>query len=779
MQMKPDFSNPFKALFLLWAAACIVILPVMSFNAGITEDELQHMEHGNTILAWYEGKDSTASVSPFVKLNAEQLSKARASNLQVLEKGLLFDSVAIWKADPAVEGVGSKTAINIYGGLFDSFSALVYQKITHHFWGEFESKHVISALFGALLLIFIGLICFRITGNWQTAFLGLVIATFAPRLIGNSLSNPKDIPQATMFAFSLLQMVSFLKELPTIRIKRLILLGLSFSLAMAIRSGAVLLIFYFVPFASLYVVVLLALGDLSLNRAGKILFAVGIVSILGYLGCSLFWPWAFTNPVLNPLRSLVVFRNFSSFDCYEIFEGHWLHQNELPWYFVPKWLYITLPVTAVFGFLLFFIMLPRFLQKGGLNLLIYCLLLFSVAFPILSIIIGKSNIYNSCRHVLFIIPSVIVIAALGWAELFKRIKNMPQRRMVYGVFIILIAEPACFIFNNNPVQAMYFSPLIGGQKGAFKNYEMDYWGYSVRPAINWIAEHDTLHLPGKKARVRMYYGEQMKLTYYVDTTRLQTDSSKRLAYALCPENSTDWDYEITMVAEAKNNQELLLHWPPQNTVYQVETRGVPLCAVVKNFRIQPAPANNNSEATVTFGQPVDSSNYCLGVGIGYYQKANYNQAVIFFKKSVGYNPQNKLAINDLVASYNQLKMFDEAILEAKKGLALDSKFDLLKNNLAESLKAKSTFVPNEAYYHNLSYNYYVQQNYLKTIEAARNALKFNPNSSIAWNNICSAYNQLKEYQKALDACDRGLKIDAQNAMLKNNRAEAARMAGQR
>jgi len=112
-------------------------------------------------------------------------------------------------------------------------------------------------------------------------------------------------------------------------------------------------------------------------------------------------------------------------------------------------------------------------------------------------------------------------------------------------------------------------------------------------------------------------------------------------------------------------------------------------------------------------------------------------------------------------------------------LAIDANFDLLKNNLTESQKAKKGLVPSEAYYDNISYNYYVQGDYLKVIETARSALKLNPNSAIAWNNICSAYNLMGEYQKAMEACDKGLKIDAQNAMLQNNRAEAMRLSGQK
>ena len=740
------FSNPYRAFFILWAAACIIVLPLMSRQAGITEDELQHMEHGKTILAWYEGKSDTAKMSP-------------------------FNDAGVWKADPSVEGVGSKTAINIYGGLFDSFSALVYQTVTHHFFDEYESKHIMSALFGAMLFIIIGLICQRITGSWAVAMLGIIIATFTPRLFGNSLSNPKDIPQATMFAFSLLQIISLLKELPNASIKRWVLLGVSFSLTLAIRIPTVVLIFYFVAVSTVYLGTLFALGDIAYEKAVTTFGKVVLVSVLGYLGCSLFWPWALQNPLFNPIHALQVFKNFNSFDCYEVFEGHWLHQNELPWYFVPKWLYITLPVTVVLGVILFFVQLQRFLQKGGLNLLIYLLLIGSTLVPLLVIIIEKSNIYNSCRHVMFVIPAIIVIATLGWSELFRQVKNLTQRRMVYVAFICLLAEPMCFIMENNPVQALYFSPLIGGEKGAFKNYEMDYWGYSLRPAIEWLDHTDSIQVPGRKLRVRMYYGEQLKLSYYVE-------KSKNLAYALCMENSTDWDYMLMLPCEAKRDAMILYQWPPAGTVYEVKADGVPLCAVVKNTRTAP-PSAPGSAPLITPGVPVDSVGYNLGLGIEAYNQKNYNMAIVYFKKALAFKPDNTLALNNLVATYNNLKMFEDAIYYGKKGMALNPNYDLLKNNLAASLNAIKTQVPSEGYYQELSYNYFVQGEYLKTIESGKKALAINPNSAAAWNNICSAYNALHQYQKALDACNKGLQIDAKSDLLKNNRAEAARQLGQK
>ena len=774
--MKFDFSNPYKTLFFIWAAACIIIIPLMSLNAGITEDEPQHMLHGKSILAWYEGKDSTAQVSPFARLTPEQMQKTGPDKIKTFEQGFLFDSTEVWKAEPHIEDFGSKTAINIYGGLFDSFSALVYEKITSKFSvGEFESKHIMSALMGAFMLILTGLICYTISDNWAIALLGIIIATFTPRLIGNSLSNPKDIPQATLFAFSIFQMLLFFKELPVIKYKRLFFIALSFSLAMAIRSGAIILIAYFIAFTCLYVGVMVLLGELSLNKGGTILLVMFATSIVGYLGACLFWPWDMLNPILNPLRSLAVFKNFDVFDAYEIFEGNWLFKNELPWYFVPKWLYITLPLTVIFGVLLFFVQLPRFLQKGGYKLLSYSLILFSAVFPVFYIIISHSNIYNSARHVLFVVPSIIIIATFGWAELFNQVKSNTQTTMLRLAFLCLLYEPIAFIIDNNPVQAMYFSPAIGGEKGAFKNYEMDYWGYSLRPAIEWIDKTDSIQTPGKKLRVRLYYGEQIKLTYYVE-------KSKNLAYALCREDSPDWDYELILPADSKHDHDLLYHWPPPGTVYEVKTEGVPLCAVVKSNHAQQSNANSNSTpepVTANNGQPVDSSTYYLNLGMAIYQKGDYNQAVLIFKKSVEFNPKNIISINDVVVSFNNLKMYDDAIAYGKKGVAINPTFPLLNNNLAESRKAKAALVPNEAYYLTVSYNYFVQGDYMKTVEAARNVLRYNPNSSVAYNNMCCAYNALKQYSKAVDAADKGLKIDPKSELLKNNRAEALRQLGQK
>jgi tetratricopeptide (TPR) repeat protein len=38
----------------------------------------------------------------------------------------------------------------------------------------------------------------------------------------------------------------------------------------------------------------------------------------------------------------------------------------------------------------------------------------------------------------------------------------------------------------------------------------------------------------------------------------------------------------------------------------------------------------------------------------------------------------------------------------------------------------------------------------------------------AYNNICAAYNQLKEYDKAIEACNKAIELDSNHSLAKGN-----------
>lgn len=86
----------------------------------------------------------------------------------------------------------------------------------------------------------------------------------------------------------------------------------------------------------------------------------------------------------------------------------------------------------------------------------------------------------------------------------------------------------------------------------------------------------------------------------------------------------------------------------------------------------------------------------------------------------------------------------------------------------DSAIIKASNFPNFENYFQLSFEFYKAGKFKESIKAAEKSLEYNPRSAQAYNNICSAYNELKEYTKAKEACERSLQIDPAFQLAKNN-----------
>ena len=94
------------------------------------------------------------------------------------------------------------------------------------------------------------------------------------------------------------------------------------------------------------------------------------------------------------------------------------------------------------------------------------------------------------------------------------------------------------------------------------------------------------------------------------------------------------------------------------------------------------------------------------------------------------------------------------------GLSADAKIEALKKLVADNPTADN--------YVNLSLEYYKLKDYNKCIESCQKALELNPNSHVAYNNICSAYNAMQQWEKAIPACENAIKLDPNFERAKNN-----------
>jgi protein O-mannosyl-transferase len=103
--------------------------------------------------------------------------------------------------------------------------------------------------------------------------------------------------------------------------------------------------------------------------------------------------------------------------------------------------------------------------------------------------------------------------------------------------------------------------------------------------------------------------------------------------------------------------------------------------------------------------------------------------------------------------------------EANLHVSNPQEFTQLKINQAlERVKQNTT---HETYLE-LSLAYYNASQFEECVKACIESLKLKPDYALAYNNMCSAHNQLKQWDKAIEAGEKGLQIEPQNELIKGN-----------
>ncbi len=92
---------------------------------------------------------------------------------------------------------------------------------------------------------------------------------------------------------------------------------------------------------------------------------------------------------------------------------------------------------------------------------------------------------------------------------------------------------------------------------------------------------------------------------------------------------------------------------------------------------------------------------------------------------------------------------------------------LVKKKL-EGMEAKAKENPTPEGYLNLSLEYYNQGRYLDCVHAAEEAVKIKPDYDLAYNNICSAYNALHDWDNAIAAGKKAVELNPNSQLAKNN-----------
>jgi hypothetical protein len=200
---------------------------------------------------------------------------------------------------------------------------------------------------------------------------------------------------------------------------------------------------------------------------------------------TVFWPWAQQNPLVRPIVALSQSSHFP-WRGNVLFNGREVATDALPWSYLPLWIIVTTPPVVLGGLL--WAAGATFAVRGRER--IWRIGLWTAALTPLALIIARhSPVYDGWRQVLFVYPPLVILAASGWRDVVVLMHGRPvMLGVVLAALIVGCSEPVLFMVRSHPNEGVYFNALVHGPRGAFRRFELDYWGNSLLQASNWTAE---------------------------------------------------------------------------------------------------------------------------------------------------------------------------------------------------------------------------------------------------------------------------------------------------
>ncbi|MCC7244084.1 MAG: hypothetical protein IT269_00275 [Saprospiraceae bacterium] len=601
-----------KMAFWILAALGLVVMVALSFGSGINADDKFQVDYSQKLVNYYGtfGKDTTALYIPDGNMH-------------------------------------------LYGGFFEVTTGFANKAfgLQPTDIGYHHVRHVSSAVLGWVAILCAALLA-RLIAGWPAALATLIIMLLSPRFVGDSLMNPKDIPFAAGYILALYNMAAVLTAMPNPRRWNIVGLIVGLGIALGTRAGGLL------PFAMLFLFTglhfLLKNGGLRAFSNGAVLKKYALVTLgvaaAGYAFALFFWPYALQNPLKNPFIALSKFAELEV-RIRVLYEGDNIMSDKTPWHYPVWWIVKTIPLAALLGFVGSVVMSPVLLRRY--QPLWVLMTLFAAVFPVFYVIYKDSVLHDGWRHLTFAYPAICVAAGLFWGHLQRMFEGKKVLSgFMSGVMVALCASGLMFIISNPKMPYLYFNEIAGGLKGAYGEYETDYWGVSTRQGLEWMEQQGILR-PNLDTTVviatNMYFSTRQLTAKYGDKVKVK--------YLKWEKRCDDaWDYALypTRFLDAvhmKTGQ-----WPPKNAVHVVTADGVPILAVLKD----------------------NGKNCSLGVIAN--RAGDYKLAIEKLNAELVNVPNNELAWSSLASACLNAGQLDSCKMAAEKCLSI-SPADVQGNNI--------------------------------------------------------------------------------------------------
>jgi len=253
------------------------------------------------------------------------------------------------------------------------------------------------------------------------------------------------------------------------------------------------------------------------------------------------WPYLWPNPIGHFMESIVVMAKYP-WEGQVLFNGVEYASTDIPRSYLPFLLGIQLtePVWVLF---IVGLAAAVFGPSGKRELLVTTIIWFVL--PLIGFIAARTPLYDNFRQVFFILPPVFFMAGAA----FEKIK----RPVLQIALIVLCVLPGMVDgLRLHPYEYIYYNRFMGGVEGAFRRFELDYWGTSYREAADWLNAHArpnaNIWVTGPAHLLGMYLREDLKLY-----SSYEADRAERYDYVV---STSRYNLDLTTYPEAEIVREI-------------------------------------------------------------------------------------------------------------------------------------------------------------------------------------------------------------------------------
>lgn len=452
---------------------------------------------------------------------------------------------------------------------------------TLHVESTFTIRHVLSAIFGWLLIFYLSILILK-AFNWRAAFFTAFFLFISPRFFGYSLSNMVDVTFAFGFIFTITQMYYFCRELPVIRIYRCVKILAGMFLALSTYNAGFVLLHFFIVFTLL---------NFFLYNPPRKIFTKEYVKALGMLCLMLLGTtlivyfvhgiatWFLEDSLVTPRKAFELLTVNYPMSGNQLYKGHVIGPDNFPTTYLATYLFITTPTIILTGVLLFFI----FFRTAVKSLKFYSIFIFLYSFLYCIHEVKFSYMRPDTMWAIyyFIYPLFMLIAVSGVECTLRAVNDKYTNIVILGLIALLSCLPIRHIMFNKPVVSLYFNEISGGLNNAYAKYELDCNDDANKTVCQWLVRH--------------IYREDISKNVDDSVVTVATNGNAACALFFQRESSminlkfvpyskmdSTWDYYMDFCSNIPPAQLRNGTWPSDQTLYRLKVDSKPIVVIYPN-----------------------------------------------------------------------------------------------------------------------------------------------------------------------------------------------------